>query len=84
MFNVEETVEELWPKSCELFISMVEEATDKLLALVGELFKPRPWEFTVTSLPLDCSSAIKSRRWVFDHVRPSFERTLPCLFSHPG
>ena len=53
MFNEEETVDELRPKQSELLMSIVEEATDKLFALVGEEFKSRLWELAATCLELD-------------------------------
>ena len=53
MFNEEETVDELRPKQSELLMSIVEEATDKLFALVGEEFKSRLWELAFTCLELD-------------------------------
>ena len=62
MFNEEETVDELRPKQSELLMSIVEEATDKLFALVGEEFKSRLWELAATCLELDWFSADISRR----------------------
>ena len=62
MFNEEETVDELRQKQSELLMSIVEEATDKLFALVGEEFKSRLWELAATCLELDWSSADISRR----------------------
>ena len=53
MFNEEETVDELRPKQSELLMSIVEEATDKLFALVGEEFNSRLCELAFTCLELD-------------------------------